>query len=135
MSARSATTPRRHLVERGASLGGVVICIFADLIVLPVFDDYRRYCGLKVSAILFAIFYAAMALGGCVIEIVFDVAHLTPTVNAAAGAHPRFAWSYTIWIDIGFVAFADVLLWRLLRAGGPAVLNAMGSDGKHAHRS
>jgi uncharacterized membrane protein YraQ (UPF0718 family) len=42
----------------GKSFGGVIAFIFADLIVLPILDIYRKYCGLKISAFLLVIFYA-----------------------------------------------------------------------------
>src|SRR5207248_10186274 len=51
----------------GASFGGVVSFIFADLIILPILDIYRRYYGLKVTAILTVIFYAAMVGAGYVV--------------------------------------------------------------------
>src|SRR6185437_4639659 len=44
----------------GASFGGVIAFIFADLIILPIVDIYRRYYGLKLTAILTTIFYVAM---------------------------------------------------------------------------
>ena len=46
----------------GISFGGVVAFIFADLIVLPILDIYRKYYGLKISAFLLFIFYASMSL-------------------------------------------------------------------------
>ncbi|HEX3648857.1 MAG TPA: permease, partial [Pseudonocardiaceae bacterium] len=45
----------------GISFGGVVAFIFADLIVLPILDIYRKYYGWKMSTFLLASFYAAMA--------------------------------------------------------------------------
>src|SRR3979490_253717 len=45
----------------GISFGGVIAFIFADLIVLPILNIYRKYYyGLKMAAFLFATFYAAM---------------------------------------------------------------------------
>src|SRR5437870_5287931 len=57
----------------GISFGGVLAFIFADLIVLPVLDIYRKYYGLKVSAFLFATFYAAMVTAALIVELLFDV--------------------------------------------------------------
>src|SRR5713226_1469900 len=45
----------------GISFGGVIAFIFADLIVLPILNIYRKYYGWKMAAFLFATFYAAMA--------------------------------------------------------------------------
>src|ERR1700736_5516009 len=44
----------------GISFGGVIAFIFADLIVLPILNIYRKYYGMKVSVFLFATFYTAM---------------------------------------------------------------------------
>ena len=44
----------------GISFGGVIAFIFADLIVLPILDIYRRYYGPRVTIFLLATFYAAM---------------------------------------------------------------------------
>src|SRR5207237_840638 len=46
----------------GISFGGVVAFIFADLIVIPILNIYRKYYGGRVSLFLFATFFAAMAL-------------------------------------------------------------------------
>jgi uncharacterized protein len=48
----------------GISFGGVVAFLFADLIVLPIVDIYRRYYGARVAALLLALFYVAMAGAG-----------------------------------------------------------------------
>jgi uncharacterized membrane protein YraQ (UPF0718 family) len=43
----------------GISFGGVVAFIFADLIVIPILNIYRKYYGMKMAGFLFATFYAA----------------------------------------------------------------------------
>jgi uncharacterized membrane protein YraQ (UPF0718 family) len=109
----------------GASFGGVIAFIFADLIILPILDIYRRYYGLKVAAVLFGLFYAAMAIAGYVVELAFGVAGLVPATRAARVADLGFAWNYTTWLNIGFSALAAVLVWRFMRTGGPAMLRQM----------
>jgi uncharacterized membrane protein YraQ (UPF0718 family) len=54
----------------GISFGGVIAFLFADLIVLPVLDIYRKYYGARVAALLFALFYVAMAGAGYIVELV-----------------------------------------------------------------
>src|SRR5205823_4678397 len=44
----------------GISFGGVLAFIFADLIILPILDIYRRYYGWKMAGFIFATFYATM---------------------------------------------------------------------------
>jgi uncharacterized protein len=123
----------------GASFGGVIGFIFADLIVLPILDIYRRYYGWKAAGVLALIFYVAMVLAAYVVEIVFDAAGLMPATPPAALLQMHYAWNYTTWLNIGFLAFAAILLWRFLGTGGPAMLKAMNSAdsgdhcGHHAH--
>src|SRR5258708_11310791 len=45
----------------GISFGGVIAFIFADLIILPILNIYRKYYGLQVAGFLFAMFYACIA--------------------------------------------------------------------------
>ncbi|WP_158913309.1 permease [Caulobacter sp. S45] len=116
----------------GASFGGVIAFIFADLIVLPILDIYRRYYGLKVAAILFVIFYAAMAWAGYVIEIVFSLLHLVPTRHNAAILQEGLSWNYTTFLNLGFLTLAAILLWRFLTTGGPQMLRMMGGSVDHS---
>jgi uncharacterized membrane protein YraQ (UPF0718 family) len=116
----------------GASFGGVIAFIFADLIVLPILDIYRRYYGLRPAAALFAIFYASMALAGYVVELAFGAAGLVPAGRRAQVIDQGFAWNYTSWLNLGFLALAAVLLWRFFRTGGPEMLRAMERPGGHA---
>jgi hypothetical protein len=109
----------------GASFGGVIAFIFADLIVLPILDIYRRYYGLKVAAVLFVLFYAAMALAGYVVELVFGRLGLIPPQRAVQIVGQGFAWNYTTWLNLGFLVLAGFLLWRFLRTGGPEMLRHM----------
>ena len=112
----------------GISFGGVVSFIFADLIVLPILDIYRKYYGLKMSVFLFATFYSAMALAGLVIELLFSALHLVPQQRHAQVVEAHFSWNYTTWLNLVFLAFAAVLLWRFLNTGGPAMLKMMDED-------
>ena len=109
----------------GASFGGVIAFIFADLIVLPILDIYRRYYGLKVAAVLFVLFYAAMALAGYVVELAFGALGLVPGRRSAQVLEQGFSWNYTTWLDLAFLALAAVLVWRFLKTGGPEMLERM----------
>ena len=118
----------------GASFGGVIAFIFADLIILPILDIYRRYYGLNVAAVLFVLFYAAMALAGYVIELLFGAVGLIPTNRAATVVTDGIRWNYTSWLDIAALIVGSLLLWRFLRTGGPEMLRMMEQPGDaHAH--
>jgi uncharacterized membrane protein YraQ (UPF0718 family) len=113
----------------GISFGGVVSFIFADLIVLPVLNIYRKYYGRRVSLYLLATFYAAMVLAGLIVEIVFDALGLIPEARSAKVVEASVTWNYTTVLNLLFIAVSVVLVVRFLRTGGPAMLRMM--NGRH----
>ncbi|MGH7212521.1 MAG: permease, partial [Acetobacteraceae bacterium] len=56
----------------GISFGGVVAFLFADLIVLPIIDIYRKYYGWRMMWFLLGTFYVAMAVAAFVIDAMFE---------------------------------------------------------------
>ena len=67
----------------GISFGGVVAFIFADLIVLPILNIYRKYYGLRMTGFLFATFYGAMAIAALIVELIFNGFALVPSERKA----------------------------------------------------
>src|SRR4051812_24539411 len=84
----------------GISFGGVISFLFADLIVFPILDIYRKYYGLKVSAFLFGTFYAAMAGASLIVEFLFLALHLIPQQRNARIMEEAISWNYTTWLNI-----------------------------------
>ena len=118
----------------GISFGGVVAFIFADLIVLPILDIYRKYYGIKMTAFLFTTFYAAMVGAALIVEFLFDVLGLIPTNRAARVIEASISFNYTTILNIVFSVVALLLLIRFFRSGGPAMLRMMeGSEHHHEH--
>ena len=110
----------------GISFGGVIAFIFADLIVLPILNIYRKYYGAKVSLFLVATFYATMVLAGLAIEFLFDALGLIPTgPRHAKVVEASVQLNYTTVLNIVFLAMAAVLVARFLRTGGPEMLGMM----------
>src|SRR6266545_1425969 len=62
----------------GISFGGVVAFIFADLIVLPILNIYRKYYGPRVSLYLLGTFYTTMVVAGLAVETLFGILGLIP---------------------------------------------------------
>src|SRR6266849_5486421 len=52
------------LWDGGISFGGVLAFIFADLIILPILDIYRKYYGWKMAGFILATFYTTMVVAG-----------------------------------------------------------------------
>lgn len=109
----------------GASFGGVIAFIFGDLIILPILDIYRRYYGWRAAAVLFALFYASMALAGYAVELAFGALHLIPPHGAVRMIDQGPSWNYTTWLNLGFLALAALLFLRFVRTGGPEMLRHM----------
>jgi uncharacterized membrane protein YraQ (UPF0718 family) len=110
----------------GISFGGVVAFIFADLIILPILNIYRKYYGWRMAGFILVTFYATMVLAGYVVEVLFQVLHLVPTERNATVLEPHISWNYTTWLNIVFLVLAAALLVRFVTSGGTAMLRHMG---------
>jgi uncharacterized membrane protein YraQ (UPF0718 family) len=116
----------------GISFGGAVAFIFADLLVLPILDIYRKYYGWKMMALLAVALYLAMALAALVVDMLFGAIGIIPHERHASVVQAAFHWDYTTFLNIGFLLLAALLVWRFLRTGGPAMLRAMNQPSGHA---
>jgi uncharacterized protein len=102
----------------GISFGGVLAFVFADLLILPILDIYRRYYGLRMAGFILVTFYAAMVAAGLVTEFLFAGLGLQPTVRNAKVVTAHVSWNYSTYLNIVFLAVAAVLVWRYFRRGG-----------------
>ncbi|MGA7910576.1 MAG: permease [Candidatus Dormiibacterota bacterium] len=113
----------------GISFGGVVSFIFADLIILPIINIYRKYYGGRMSTYLLAVSYVAMALAGFVVGVAFNVFGLTPAHFHVSALTASPGWNYTTFLNLGFIALIAVLFYRFVRTGGPEMLRMMAQPG------
>ncbi|MCZ0984992.1 permease [Streptomyces diastatochromogenes] len=120
------------LWKGGISFGGVIAFIYADLVILPILNIYRKYYGARTAVFLFATFYAAMAVAGYTVEFAFGGLGLIPDQADARIPEEGVSWDYTTWLNIAFLLLAAVLVVRFLRTGGPAMLRMMGGSPGHA---
>ena len=109
----------------GISFGGVIAFIYADLIVLPIINIYRKYYGWKVTGLIVAVFYIAMAFAALLIEFLFDLLKLIPFQRSAQIAEMSISFNYTTVLNIIFLATAALLLVRFFKTGGPKMLAHM----------
>jgi hypothetical protein len=109
----------------GISFGGVIAFIFADLIVLPILDIYRRYYGTRMMWFVFTTFYVSMVAAALVVELVFQSVGLVPARGGARAVEATMSWNYTTVLNVLFLVLASALVWRFARTGGPAMLRAM----------
>ena len=109
----------------GISFGGVIAFIYADLIVLPIIDIYRKYYGWRVAGAVVAVFYAAMVLAALLIEFIFGLLGLIPLHRSAQIVQTSISFNYTTVLNIIFLVIAALLLFRFFRTGGPKMLAHM----------
>jgi len=109
----------------GISFGGVISFLFADLLILPIFNIYRKYYGLKVAALLAVTFYIAMATSALIVETIFTALHLVPLHTHTHVMQDAIRWNYTSLLNVLFLALSAALLFRFLRTGGPAMMREM----------
>jgi len=118
----------------GISFGGVIAFIFADLIILPILNIYRKYYGAKMSLFLLGTFYATMVAAGYIVELLFGVLHLVPTgPRHAKVIEASVHLNYTTVLDVIFLALALMLLVRFLRTGGREMLKMMDAPMEEGH--
>jgi uncharacterized membrane protein YraQ (UPF0718 family) len=120
----------------GISFGGVVAFIFADLIILPIINIYRKYYGLRMALFITVTFYVAMVIAGYAIELIFGAAGLIPKDrNATVVMEAHFSWNYTTWLNFAFIILAALLIVRFVGSGGLPMLRMMGGGPPGAHHS
>jgi len=118
----------------GISFGGVLAFIFADLIVLPILDIYRKYYGWRTAGFLLASFYAAMVGASLIVEFVFDGLGLIPSERNAKVIEASVTLNYTTVLNVIFLALAALLVWRYFRRGGGLrMLKMMNAPMAHEH--
>ncbi len=69
------------LWSSGISFGGVLAFVYADLIVLPLLDVYRRYYGWKMAAYIAGVFFTTMVIAAIVMDQIFSALRIVPAPN------------------------------------------------------
>ncbi|MGH2443706.1 MAG: permease [Chloroflexota bacterium] len=119
----------------GISFGGVASFIFADLIILPILDIYRRYYGRRVALYILGTFYITMVIAGYVVEVLFGALGIIPTDRTVGIIASGPQWDYTTVLNIIFLALGLALAFRFLRTGGLEMLRMMGGPGRESEHA
>jgi uncharacterized protein len=122
----------------GISFGGVISFIFADLLIIPILNIYRKYYGTRMMLTLLGTFYVAMVTAGYLVELLFSTVDLIPTERSATVMQAGISWNYTSWLNIVFLVIAALLVVRFVTSGGVPMLRMMGGSpdpepGHHDH--
>lgn len=107
------------LFAGGITFGGAIAFIYADLIVLPILDIYRKYYGWKLAAYITGVLFATMVVTAIIIDAVFaGLDRLFPTVHFIPMANPHFltqvttfSFDYTAVLNILALIIVGVLIY------------------------
>lgn len=113
------------LWKGGIGFGGAVSFIFADLIILPILDIYRKYYGWKVMGYILLTFYVTMVAAGYIVELLFGALGITPQNRNVVAITEGIQWNYTTILNIIFLVLAAVLVIRFISTGGIPMLRMM----------
>ncbi len=120
------------LWSSGVHFGGVLSFLYADLIVLPLLDVYRRYYGLKMAAYMGLAFYVTMVVAGIVVGLGVSAMDAIPQRRSLPlDLDATFRLDHTLWLNVLFGVAAAVLF--LLARTKPATAPAC--CGGHAHHA
>lgn len=102
------------LWKGGASFGGVIAFIFADLITLPLLLIYRRQYGGRMAGRMLVAFWLVMSAAGLATEYLFRAVGWVPAPRPGVVAGDTLRWNYTTVMDIvALLVFAGVyVLYR-----------------------
>ncbi|WP_022880612.1 permease [Gryllotalpicola ginsengisoli] len=95
----------------GASFGGVVAFVFADLITVPLLLIYRRYYGGRVTLRILGLFWLSMSAAGLAVEYLFRLVRLPEPSHDVTMEMRHISWNYTTWLDIAALAVFALLYW------------------------
>jgi uncharacterized membrane protein YraQ (UPF0718 family)/YHS domain-containing protein len=109
----------------GISFGGVIAFIFADLIIIPILDIYRRYYGKRAAVYLGIVSYGTMVLSGLAVGAAFHLFGAVPTNRHVSILFSHPAWNYTSLLNIAFLLLTALLGIRFLQTGGVQMLKQM----------
>jgi hypothetical protein len=89
--------------SQGMGFSGVLSFLFADLIVIPLLDVYRKYYGWKLMWYILIVFYTTMVFAGLIMSLPFNLFHLIPghTINVREEL-TSFSFNYTFFLNVFF---------------------------------
>ncbi|MEZ4409319.1 MAG: permease [Polyangiales bacterium] len=117
------------LWSKGASFGGVMSFLGADLVAATVVWVHAKYYGWRYALYVSAVLYVCMVAAGLTVHGLFAAVGALPEARPEVREMVRFGVDHTLFLNAGFVALAGVLLYLHLRSKG----DGEGAQGRHAH--
>ena len=106
--------------SQGMGFSGVLSFLYADLIVIPLLDVYRKYYGWKLMWYIFAVFFITMVISGLIMSLPFNYFHLIPDRDIdVREALTSFKINYTFYLNVIFGLIS--LYFFILKRRRPAM--------------
>jgi uncharacterized membrane protein YraQ (UPF0718 family) len=103
------------LNANGVMFAGVMAFIYSDLMVPPLVVINGRYYGWRVAFYIAGVMWVSIVATALIIHYGFDALGMTPDSGRRVEDVVRFAFDYTFYLNIAFVAVAALLVWRAQR--------------------
>lgn len=125
------------LWRNGLPYGAVLSFIYADLLIPPLVNIYRKYYGLRMAATLFVALALAAAIAGVTIHYVAGGLGIVPPSGAVGGTVPD---TYTVALNLAFtpIFLAQVIAthgWAAIRDRTLAAVHRSVAAGRRAVRA
>jgi uncharacterized membrane protein YraQ (UPF0718 family) len=117
--------------RNGIGFGGAIAFIFGDLIILPIFNIYRKYYGGRVAIYLFAVSYVTMVVAGLGVGSLFSALGWVPSQRNVSAFTTSVSFDPTTYLDLVLIAVIALLAVRFLRTGGIGMLRMMETPADH----
>lgn len=100
----------------GVSFAGVIACVYADLITVPILNLWRKFFGWRGMAYVFAVFFVTMVASAIAMEYLFAAAGWIPAhlSRAEYAAFVRIKPDFTMLMTLVMLVVTAVL-WGLSR--------------------
>ena len=98
----------------GISFGGVISFLFADLLIIPILNIYRKYYGMTMAIFLAVSSYIAMVLAGFLTDSLFTKLNLVPEMRKELML-TSMSRGYTMYLNILFLLLLAYLIYINVR--------------------
>jgi hypothetical protein len=119
------------LWAKGASFGGVMAFLGADLVAATVVWVHVKYYGWRYALFVSGLLYLCMVAAGVTVHYLFALFDQIPEQRPSVQEMVRFAIDHTFFLNVGFLVIASVLLWLHFTGGGGREQETR--EARHAH--
>lgn len=111
--------------SQGMGFSGVLSFLYADLIVIPLLDVYRKYYGWKLMWYIFIVFFITMVFAGLIMSLPFNIFHLIPkNIGNVREELMSFKINYTFYLNIIFGLISLYFFFLTRKKTGHEVVHA-----------